>query len=138
MRELKLRGLVDGELIYQSSSHSFNIGGAHGDECLHWLGFDLIGSKPVEKIMLYTGLKDKNGKEIFDGDIVKYLHDWDDEEDALFYEIRFCEAGHTNTLGFHAFDLEDKEFQFYGGIGGSEESRQAFEVIGNTHENPEL
>ena len=77
----------------------------------------LSGAKQVWE--QYTGLKDKNGKEIYEGDIVKcgpYS-----ARPIVFEEGRYW-------LGEEPDDLFFSSGFFHGGI----------EVIGNIHENPEL
>ena len=63
----------------------------------------------------YTGLKDKNGKKIYDGDIV---HQFDDEE---HFVVEFKYGGFLPfTAHMLTFDVD------------------YCEIIGNIHENPEL
>lgn len=84
----------------------------------------------------YTGLTDKNGKKIFEGDIVK-------EEYEVFVSARAKEKRvkigyveyESNSLccGYYAYFWNDKEkwrgnFAIHCGC----------EVIGNIHDNPEL
>jgi len=71
------------------------------------------------KLMQYTGSKDKNGKEIYEGDIVKGMG-WDDE-------YHYGEIKEINELGYYP-DC------WLGNMPGSE----CWEVIGNIYENPEL
>jgi uncharacterized phage protein (TIGR01671 family) len=82
--------------------------------------------KSVSTLMQYTGLKDKNGKEIYEGDILKYqlLYITGDEEPDTYTE-------YTEEVIF-----EDGQFTV--------EVMPLFvacewgEVIGNIFENPEL
>ena len=76
----------------------------------------------LETVGQFTGLLDKNGKKIFEGDIVEgrnWLH-----EDRLIYRVVW------ELNGFYYCD-EDDERWHPGHI-------NEVEVIGNIHDNPEL
>ena len=79
-------------------------------------------------LMQYTGLRDKNGKEIYEGDITNHGI------------IRFGDNYMTETIGFY---LEDIEWCNRGGKKHHDThtlfaNTTKFEVIGNIYENPEL
>lgn len=72
----------------------------------------------------FTGLKDKNGKEVYEGDIIAN----GDTKPAIL-QVKFLEGGFCCTAeGILPIDLNC----FYPSIGCR------FEVIGNIYENPEL
>lgn len=68
------------------------------------------------KVMQYTGLKDRNGKEIYEGDIVK--------DGSRLWKIEI-----SPIYGIF-FILSNGDFASYLG--------DDFQVIGNIYENPEL
>ena len=87
-----------------------------------------------------TGLKDKNGKLIYEGDIVKVIRQKNRDTDDYVENIAYLEYW-NNSRGF-TFSIVGKclelfnqkiidSFQWYGGI-------KYIEIIGNIHENPEL
>ena len=73
------------------------------------------------EFMQYTGLKDKNGKEIYEGDIVT-LHNSKYKVIFNSKEARFV--------------LRDDEFEM--NIPFTNNNNERMEIIGNVYENPEL
>ena len=97
----------------------------------------LMGEKPdldMTVLMQYTGLRDKNGREIYESDILKVTG-----EDGESYVATVKWFGDE---GYPAFDLEGiPETWFYGANALAtifQEGVETCEVIGNIFENPEL
>lgn len=87
----------------------------------------------LETVGQYTGLKDKNGKKIFEGDIVKFKHDamgeWIGD---VFWDV--SDRGWNARLNF----LGKGEPLFDGKCIGLGYSSELYEVIGNIYDNKEL
>jgi uncharacterized phage protein (TIGR01671 family) len=83
-----------------------------------------------ETVGMWTGLKDKNGKEIYQGDLLKHTKQIDGNFiDRLFerYEVDYNSA----VAGFEYKPIDGKEYKQYTTrpFGGDE-----IEIIGNVHE----
>ena len=85
-----------------------------------------------ETVGQYTGLKDKNGKRIFEGDIVaQNWYDYDEPRDDSFGKVVFCEY----DCSFSVMDVNKDGFMPLGRCGSY---HWEVEVIGNIHDNQEL
>lgn len=89
-------------------------------------------NKHVEYPQRYTGLKDKNKKEIYEGDILRtdigreYENDWE----VIFKNAQFSlidSKRESDSYGVYTRNL-------YTGIS----SMDKFEIVGNIYETPEL
>ena len=80
----------------------------------------------------YTGLKDKDGNKIFEGDILGYIGKRKDNMNKVY----------RRKVVFHEgmFALLSKELPAYSALNYHcmEDGRSAWSVIGNIHDNPEL
>lgn len=80
-------------------------------------------------IQQYTGLKDKNDKEICEGDIVHYLFDGASYPKEAQDKYLTC----VYDSDFGGFSFDDADSSYYWA-----EIRGYVEVVGNIFENPEL
>ncbi len=115
MREIKFRAWDEkGKQMIENEELMFS--GADGFYAMDENGIDF----PFDKIMQYTGLKDKNGKEIYEGDILAQ----GEMKAEVVYEERSFEACCQSDDGTGSWNL----------LG----TRKWAEVIGNVFENPNL
>lgn len=87
-----------------------------------------------ESVGQYTGLTDKNGTKIFEGDIISIPFEEDRspwEKNCIYYEngeVYFCAEHHGWYVRFYDYDT----------LSLWEYDDLDIEVIGNIHDNPEL
>lgn len=125
MREIKFRAWdkTENKMARSVEDLRFNSKGLYG-VALNHMGFEF--RRRVKDVILeqYTGLKDKNGKEIFEGDIVR-------TQEGDIQEVRWVNQELTYGT-FVAFIAYSKKPPHAMGLSKSDE------IIGNIHENPEL
>lgn len=136
MREILFRGkpIDSDEWIYGGAVHQTD---SYGDKVDKWFIIDGTHTndydigEPIrvipETIGQYTGLTDKNGKKIFEGDILKCISRFDAKDMVVIFE----------TAEFHLVDCQRYKnyteccgYRYFGTL--------ETEVIGNINDNPEL
>lgn len=97
-----------------------------------FIGKDLGVNAKIDEfeIMQSTGLKDKSGKEIFEGDIIAIEVD----DTGTPINARVFQNSKIGVLMFHVFE-DDEDVPM---VELLEDNSVAFEIIGNVYENPEL
>lgn len=92
---------------------------------------DVAGhSLEVEYVQQFTGLLDKNGKEIYEGDVLK--NGWIEKSSNYF---RFAVEWNSERGGYYLPDSYNDEYMCNL---GTELQEDTWETIGNIYENPEL
>jgi uncharacterized phage protein (TIGR01671 family) len=85
---------------------------------------------PNDDLILFTGLKDKNGKEIYEGDVLdgSWLNPMTNEVVKKFYEVSYERGRYlAKLIGHHPYGTTMLYFE-----------NEIAEVIGNKFQNPEL
>jgi len=112
MREIKFRAWMENKML----SHEDLV---NMDQEFYAMYTILTELQEDITFMQYTGLKDKNDKEIYEGDMLRISF----RED--FQVVRYAKDGYFATSEFALFELIRDEGYTY-------------EVVGNIYENPEL
>jgi len=130
MREIKFRlwHAKSKQMFYSTASASNMLIGLDGSVKDVYIKEDLTDEMVK---MQYTGLKDKNDKEIYEGDIVSYPQSFDNSELSKDLPKSVREIAYLDKYAC---------FEIMGWFGGNALSRniKTIEVIGNIYENPEL
>jgi uncharacterized phage protein (TIGR01671 family) len=127
MREIKFRAWDKERNMMIGKDYPKN----WGDEKDEWYAdvhmMDLVGIEGISsddqfEVMQYTGLKDKNGKEIYEGDITK---------EEFNSGIKNCEV----VFESGGFFIKNEKAEILDNLHWHS---NGLVVIGNIHENPEL
>jgi uncharacterized phage protein (TIGR01671 family) len=133
MRDIKFRGkrVDNGEWVYgdllQSGEHRFIM-----PEVAGWHEFyDATVKLDPSTVGQYTGLKDKNGKGIYDGDVLKVSKSHQPFGSDVTKTVGYADS----TARFHLMGTSyDNLWEAITNIIG----KNCATVIGNIHDNPEL
>lgn len=142
--EVTLAGHMDYELVHhkmlqvrtETRMPPEHFGFDHIQSGLYFINDDL--AEYGDRLMQYTGLKDKNGKEIYEGDIVKYKDENCEKcgishkksAEVIWHEMGFWAlSGGLGQLSVNRSNIEK---------GSIIEQFNYLEIIGNIYENPEL
>ena len=128
MREIKFRGWhkdAEDMVYFGLGEDNIQCEGEDGEK----FKFMIKDGHPV---MQFTGLKDKNGEEIYEGDIVSNGIVAHEVKHGEYLEDVNCKE-YTN-FGYGFYVGEDAEFSDFDQLKNS----RLWEVIGNVYQNPEL
>jgi len=118
MREIKFRIWNKNTELFHYYSIEELLVRAHGTICQYLTTPEGL-TKPIQQ---YTGLKDKNGKEIYEGEICEFRYDSSNGSKLLIGDVYYSGCG---------FYISDRRSV-------ARKADTIERVIGNIYENPEL
>ena len=135
MREIKFRVLIDREMYYQDKYEAYGDNLSSIDICKETITItsfynyeDVYRFEDEEvKLMQYTGAKDKNGTEIYEGDIVKIIKS---EGYGEYYE----QVKYTGKIEYCVSEFRIQPLN----LKLSDENIVEIKVIGNIYESKNL
>lgn len=119
--------IYNAEIAYDGVNYNtkWQIGNNTNDGHVDCFGYYLDYEHEDYEIMQSTGLKDKNGKLIYEGDIVKEFLLY-----KVIWEKEFCR--------FELQKVDDEDYRDWLFDTTDDNQSHRIEVIGNIYENPEL
>ena len=133
MREIKFRAWdkQNKEMLVVDTMQLLPMPDGEGDINEPWIGFETKGGSglcPLRlvELMQFTGLKDENGKDIYEGDIITCRatqREVNDEIEKAARVVVEYSKGYFYPFGYNC---------------GWRSSVDDVEIIGNIHENPKL
>jgi uncharacterized phage protein (TIGR01671 family) len=131
MREIKFRGkgINSGQWFYGSAVTFGNK--AYIFKMLRLLRMEHAEVVP-DTVGQFIGLFDEDGREIYEGDIIKIVEEFDDENVYTRIGVVCFEEG--------MYELQDKNGKHFAYLGWlmHDDAITKLEVIGNIHDNPEM
>lgn len=116
----------------------------YGD-LLHGNGYIVIGNNDISRdtVGQFTGLTDKNGKKIFEGDIVRLTEDFDDysiPDRSVLGVVHIGEYPNDDTTVYGCYiKWQQERFLYRCDLWyWINDNPDPFEVIGNIYDNPEM
>ena len=123
-----------GRVIFDCCCNAINANDYYINDWTEKLDTDLYGcvyKVDPETVGQYTGLTDKNGVKIFEGDIVRYGTNTNRADNKEIHEVVFETRGGSGYFGIRISEIETWNFCL-------EVPAKLMEVIGNIHDNPEI